>query len=191
MSVGRSDDCDAVTGGAPMLQSALYFTLGMKPWPATSTRGARSASPAGFETAVAPSSGAATEAPPIEFWTGPKPIMRMPFVARAGDATSAIAIATRPSVFFMCHSVGCAPGWSVAPHGAMRYRAGQGDESSHIATSLLREISSGRRAPACLMRSLEVAKSLYATIHHLAPPDTAWLHGGRRSIPGRTLRSGT
>src|SRR5512133_562805 len=52
--------------------------------------------PAGLVTIVAESSGAPTDAPPIESCTGPKPIMRMPLVAAAGAADSSAAAASTP-----------------------------------------------------------------------------------------------
>ncbi len=84
-----------------------YFTSGMNACAARSKRGATALRPAGFVTTVAESSGAAIDAPPIEFWTGPNPIMRMPFVAAAGAAmASAAATAAMRGKAFLIRSSG-------------------------------------------------------------------------------------
>src|SRR5512133_949632 len=95
IDAARSDSCswpDAVI----MELSTVYFTVGLKYVAAASTRMPTSFIPAGLVTIVAESSGAPTDAPPIESCTGPKPIMRMPLVAAAGAADSSAAAASTP-----------------------------------------------------------------------------------------------
>jgi hypothetical protein len=75
------------------VHAASYFTVGANAVPDRSRRGASALMPAGFVTIVAASSGTAADTPPIEFWTGPKPIMRMPLVAAAGAAAASAAVA--------------------------------------------------------------------------------------------------
>src|SRR5512139_2447412 len=74
---------------------ALYFTVGRNQVAPKSTRPPSSDMPAGLESTDAASRVAPTPTPPIEFWTGPKPIIRMPFVACAGVAASRAIAAAR------------------------------------------------------------------------------------------------
>jgi hypothetical protein len=60
--------------------------------------------PAGFEIMAPESSVAPTPTPPIEFCTGPNPGMRMPLVARAGEAGKRHSTARVPTSFLMSAS---------------------------------------------------------------------------------------
>ena len=60
-----------------------------------STRPPSSDMPAGLESTLAASRVAPTPTPPIEFCTGPKPIIRMPLVACAGVAMARASAAAK------------------------------------------------------------------------------------------------
>jgi hypothetical protein len=92
----------AKPGAAPV---AVYSTVGWNQVRLASKRWPSSVMPAGLVSTAPLSSVAPMPVPPMAFWVGLKPIMRMPLVASAGLASAAMAAtASRRSVFFMWDS---------------------------------------------------------------------------------------